>query len=158
MQTLGAIVLSLVITNFIACATTPTSTPLKPYITQFERLFNKKVNYPVYFKTLSEEEARGDNGAVILGQCHTLYGQPMHIELNKKGWGWLSPEQRKLLIFHEMGHCSLGLDHRDNKFRNGCPVYLMNSFMPSNRCIGIYGVSYYINSLRTQIYRFYRRR
>jgi len=157
MQTLGAIVLSLVITNFIACASTPTDTTLKPYVTQFERIFNKTVNYPVYFKRFSEKENE-ETGAVILGQCHTVYGKPIRIELSKPGWFQLSPEQRKLLIFHEMGHCSLGLGHRNNKFPDHCPVYLMNPYMPSNRCISKYGISYYINSLRTQIYRFYRRR
>ena len=63
----------------------------------------------------------------------------------------MSEERRQELIFHELGHCELNLDHDETyNETDNCPTSIMNPFV-----FGDYGVdncytpkfNYYINQL-----------
>jgi hypothetical protein len=55
---------------------------------------------PVYFARLEPE---------IAGYCVPSFG----ILLNENHWGKYGPYQRLELMYHELGHCALGLDHSE---------------------------------------------
>ncbi len=48
-------------------------------------------------------------------------------------WGSSIEQNREALVFHELGHCLLGRDHRDDLLSGGAPVSIMNS-----RAVGFY--------------------
>ena len=50
----------------------------------------------------------------IAGRCTASIGTPL-IEINPVHWSHFTAECKEILIFHEMGHCILNLDHDDSK-------------------------------------------
>lgn len=55
----------------------------------------------------------------VIGYC-----QPsVHLAIRKSYWMRASATERMTLIYHEMGHCALGLDHEDDK------PDIMNSYL-----------------------------
>lgn len=56
-------------------------------------------------------DSLGENRA---GVCYAFdSGEPYYIAVDSEEWGKLTPLQKELLIYHELGHCMLGLDHID---------------------------------------------
>ena len=100
-----------------------------PYIKKFETEWGKSVgDIPIGFKDIND----GDT----IGICWTWQGENTYhqIEIDEK-W-WKDPntnENNKInLIFHELGHCALNLDHNDNVHSlGGLPLAPMvpDSFM-----------------------------
>lgn len=46
-----------------------------------------------------------------MATCSRIKGKYNHIEISERSWNKLTPYQRKLLIYHELGHCELKSDH-----------------------------------------------
>lgn len=64
------------------------------------------------------------------GQCEI--GEGRNISINKAYWSDASHTSRELLIFHELGHCVLNLEHDDSWITlNGVyiPKSIMNSYL-----------------------------
>lgn len=49
-----------------------------------------------------------------LGQCTVGMGTVPTIEIDFKHWGSLEEATRVALLYHELGHCVLGLSHTEN--------------------------------------------
>lgn len=69
------------------------------------------------------------------GVCYYTGGRtsPNRVELNQSMWSDGSESFREMLIFHELGHCLLGRDHRNTQFSSGRPESIMNSYLFSQR-------------------------
>lgn len=63
----------------------------------------------------------------ILGQCTMSTNI---IEIDYTAWPNLSSIEKKLLLYHEMGHCLLGREH-NNVVTNKRPVSIMNAYLLS---------------------------
>jgi hypothetical protein len=64
-----------------------------------------------------------------LGACYK-YGrkeQWKEIKINKELWEGLDIPQRKALIYHELGHCALNREHKD-EYHRSFPVSIMNTY------------------------------
>jgi len=59
-----------------------------------------------------------------IGVC--FYG-PRRIELLKPFWDIASEKVREALVFHELGHCLLNLEHRNENYADGCAKSFMRS-------------------------------
>lgn len=70
----------------------------------------------------------GDN---ILGYCLPRLNL---VKISRKKWNNLSKIDRKLLLYHEWGHCTLKRDHtEDNGFL--CPISIMHPYIsPMSSC------------------------
>lgn len=77
-----------------------------------------------------------------LGYYHTQIDET-HID--RVTWLTSSVTFRELLLFHEMGHHILKREHRNNLFRDGCPVSIMY-YKLYERCYKKYR-EYYIEEL-----------
>lgn len=84
------------------------------YVTQFEQAFTgihkstmKISNIPINFGTPNEEEFEG--------VCHLYSNGDKEIIIRKDWWDRVSEEARQLMIFHELGHCVLDRDHKNDK-------------------------------------------
>lgn len=80
-----------------------------------------KVNYPVNFGTMTGVSSEA------VGVC---YHKPREVVIRKSFWEdpTVSYCQKIQLIYHELGHCSLGRGHKDEKIQ-GKPLSAMNTYM-----------------------------
>jgi len=74
------------------------------------------------------EELSGDT----VGLCITD-GDDKHIKIHPKHWAKVSHEEREELIYHELGHCVLGLGHK-NDMLDYCPKSIMYPMTLSRDC------------------------
>ena len=76
------------------------------------------------FGTTGEISDIPENG--VAGTCE--YGAHInHVTVDLNYWNNTSELEREFVVFHELGHCVLHLDHNDTSFSNGLCVSLMAS-------------------------------
>lgn len=98
---------------------------VKPFVKEFENLYNVKVKTDISFKNLPE----------TAGVCvNYLIGSEIFID--SEVWDNLSFEERDWLVFHELGHCYFDLDHYDEMNIDNCPKSIMHrhSISYANTC------------------------
>ena len=140
---IGLMIIIGVSTNLVYHYTAPTNEELVPYKQLFELMYGIKVDYSIHFyEPINDTE--------ILGYCMSVHGKPMYVGIDRKQWRWMSELERLLVMFHEMGHCSLKLPHNDAEFEDGCPVYLMHSRLMEEECAKKRGIEYYLSTLKHQ--------
>lgn len=112
---------------------------LEPYVEHFEEVYNLAIDYPIEFADLEPG---------IVGRCR-LYGGQRNVyidstffEMNQYDTGAIHQ-----LIFHELGHCSLLLNHNDNLNEQNQEVSIMNSYAFGNEYYYLDNLDYYIESL-----------
>ncbi len=88
---------------------------LKPY---FER-FCAEVGGDC--STVSGEFA--DLGSTYAGMCN--YTNPNSVQINAAYWERINDEDKEEVVFHELGHCLLGLGHDSRHLPDGCPASIM---------------------------------
>jgi hypothetical protein len=76
------------------------------YVKGYEDRLNVKVDYPVEMGHLEG----------ISGQCQIVgYGMYLKVVLDTSTWNEISGMEKEALVWHELSHCSLGLnDQYDN--------------------------------------------
>lgn len=89
------------------------------YIAEFEIISKKKVNVPIIYGELDLSYA---------GVCTMWSDGYREIKINRVYWLFYSDAQKEILVFHELGHCVLGLKHNDTK-SSGCPASIMRSYL-----------------------------
>lgn len=104
-----------------------------PYVKAWEQETGMLVDYWVGFAPLDAGRA---------GECRTWDNGYHEIRLDRLGWEGYTHEQRKALIWHELGHCSLHLEHNEAIQNNGCPVDVMFPSVPPDICLTMGGTSY----------------
>lgn len=99
-----------------------------------------------YFQAFEEEsiahgrDTTGDTGISIqfvdslsmetneLGQCDKSMGRS--VSILRSGWGKASEVERTLLIAHELGHCLLNRQHRNDTYNIFIPLTFMDPVAP----------------------------
>lgn len=95
------------------------------YLNEFKTLYSGKVNnlvvkYSVVYGNFAALCERHSSGQKV-------------IKVNKVYWDGMCLEQRRALIFHELGHCILNREHTLNHYSymypsiGPCSFYMMNS-------------------------------
>lgn len=94
----------------------------RPYINSFIQEFDVRVKVPIILKKLEASKA---------GICFVWSDGYREIQINSLKWELFTEEQKEQLIFHELGHCVLNLNHDDSPMPNKsyCPNSIMRSFM-----------------------------
>jgi len=143
LTTLFGLYLLIVGANYLYHYTQPTNDELDQYRVGFEVMYDKKVDYSIHFYDPNEPTS-------VLAYCLLLGGKGMYVAVNRDNWRKLTQDRRMLTMMHEMGHCSMNLKHNDAEFKDGCPVYLMASYIMPQYCIDDHGIGYYLSSLSIQ--------
>lgn len=96
----------------------------QPYYDDFVQdltLYKRSViygNIEIRFDTMKSEGRAGE--------CHYLY--PKHvIKINKVYWDRFNTVSKKIVIYHELGHCMLYKDHNESRDSYGYPASVMYS-------------------------------
>lgn len=126
-----------------------TSSVFNGYVALFEKELNlssQKSNMapsaiPINFGPIEEDQYEG--------VCHEYSDGLKEIIIRKEWWDSESESSRRLMIFHELGHCSLGRDHNDNRIPNKSntmlyPESIMSSTLMSPDYFSTYEREYYI--------------
>ena len=129
----------------------------QPYMDRFVQESNT-VGRPVTISDLTIDfydnmNIPGANGGIVIGLCSMDGLSNPKITINTTWWKLMHnyPADREQLIFHEMGHCVLGLKHDDTKVNAAdnnalVPVTIMNSYHFSPYTYGV-NYDYYMNQL-----------
>jgi Putative phage metallopeptidase len=136
--------LLLVVAIFLSyCRRKPSTPEFEKYVTKFEQEFNiDTFGIPVHFKEMEGTE---------VGVCyyfHIKYWRSIGIK--KEYWESVSDVDREILMYHELGHCVMGLEHDDTLFDVG-PFNINNSLMNSYTIPDVFYINFrqhYIDDLR----------
>jgi len=81
--------------------------------------------------------------ANILAYCHYYIDHTRTIEIDERKWNNLSFNSKKLLIYHELGHCLLLKPHDNEKSEiYGYPQSIMNSYIFAGSWFELNEISY----------------
>ncbi len=115
-------------------------------------LYNKKLRLGEMTTTMVKRLEPG-----ILGTC---YPYSNTIVISEEYWGYLSDLQRKALMYHEWGHCTLMREHIEDMMINivllspkVCPVSLMYPSLLHDDCF-VDDQKYYIRELFLNQYKY----
>jgi len=84
---------------------------LMSFVEDFETRYNIEVAYTVRFDTDRVTGGSSSAGTTV-GVCR-IYSNPSYREIiiNENWWNSASTASRKILMFHELGHCTFERDH-----------------------------------------------
>lgn len=91
----------------------------------------------------------GNMQGTVIGVC-SQQGSARQITIKKSYWNFADEQTREQLMYHELAHCVIGLDHDIKVRADGCPVSLMFPTM-SYWCYYQYP-DYYKNELRSKVH------
>ena len=125
------VILTLMLTQ---CAHTPQKWDYNPqysfdkYVQAFEVEYGEKiVDLDISFGDPKIYFLPKEVKAIAACMINWGYMGSKKIVIDASFWDRITEDSREQLIFHELGHCVLGLDHID-KIKKGCPVSIMNSY------------------------------
>ena len=85
------------------------------------------------------------------GKCTRSFFFPNRISIDKFFWQQMNDRQKELLLFHELGHCVLNRDHRNERLSQGECTSLMDGneegFFCSNNFYSKKWRDYYLDEL-----------
>lgn len=125
MKTIFVSIVSLILSS---CGNSYSISGFESYVNEFVeygKTKNKKIEtYELSIGFGKSEEFEED----VIGICYIYESGDKDIAIKKEYWDKANEIQKKVLMFHELGHCLLGLDH-DDTFLNppGRPKSFMNS-------------------------------
>jgi len=103
----------------------------KPYIEHFEQTFKASTQYTnvTFIASIADDP---NSIYYTIGYC-----QGRDVKILKSFWDWSTNSEKRTVIFHELGHCVLNLEHDDHlntRWNDGCPNSFMNSILISDEC------------------------
>jgi len=104
---------------------------LTPYFVKFQneaRQYGVEVDYEG--SEVTAELRHIDEGSVA-GSCTTNGHSLRHITIDTEFWSRASHLTREMVVYHELGHCILGRDHREDAFQSGICRSIMRSGLGS---------------------------
>lgn len=119
---------------------------LQEYVTRFETVGGTKIyDLKAKFGTII---VPGQN---IVGLCSTVDVSikdndgipPPMVTIDRNYWDSISDLEKEELMFHELGHCVLYRQHRNDVGSDGCPLSIMNWQTLSLYCLQNHGTSYH---------------
>lgn len=122
---------------------------LEPYVSKFEKEFDVAVDYPVTFASILPTDGKR------VGQCVTWQNGARKIMIDSTYWQYCNDAQAEQLVYHELGHCALGLGHDDRtiKFKDedgDWPISIMRTTAFNKVEIEVYSKhrDYYVQELK----------
>lgn len=123
----------------LSCSYFPTKkdSDLQPYVDKFVDDMGFEPNdvkdYSVSFETLRKLDDKKGHMTVI-GYCNPALKK---VRIDPKFWynRYETEKRRTALMHHELAHCVCLKPHDDMIMPDNCPVSIMNSSLPTNKCL-----------------------
>jgi len=106
------------------------------YVQTFESISNKQVHAIMIFADIADEE--------VGGTCTN--SEPPLIVIDTPYWNEITELGREQLVLHELGHCVLNRDHKENML-SGLPVSIMYSIHFGDEWYYAQNRAYYLQEL-----------
>ena len=102
---------------------------LLQYVKSFESYAASSIgDISVYFSDIEDER--------LAGTCTLFDDGYAEIEIDRGWWSEMTKKQRTDLVFHELGHCFYGRNHKDVVFdEDGCPESFMYGEVMADWCL-----------------------
>ena len=97
---------------------------LQPYVNSFLQEGNKR-SIPVYIENLIATFGVMEDDT--WGTCHFNNDVP-YITISADAWHGIVETSKEILMYHELGHCLLGRNHRNDKDMAGINVSIMGEY------------------------------
>lgn len=157
-----SIILLVITMNLMACQKKMTSNETvssEPVISEVDQLLSSlisdfKIKYSVdinYSVTLDSNVKTGQSlsNELVIGLCEIWASGNKFVYINNS---WFSSkeitnQQRKILVFHELAHCSLNRDHDLRTYNDGMPYSMMYPII--NQIVPFFSIyeNYYLTEL-----------
>lgn len=125
-------ILACILISLVGCgkAERQQSAEFASYVSEFESLYHiSTINVKIELSNTHEFKSNE------LGVCYSNFVSPDgHILINPKFWDKLNSISQRNLIHHELGHCTLHRQHKDEQYSDGCPKSLMNTYLIGTEC------------------------
>lgn len=135
----------IILTSQTACATPRNVTEYGPFadiVAEFESYaYPRIVTNRIIFADLADTN---EGGRATLAICNTW---TKVIRIHKPYWDRVSPDNRAIVLLHELGHCTgLSRDHLNTLRADGTPMSLMRESPISER-VFVANRQYYLTEL-----------
>jgi hypothetical protein len=123
----------LVVSGVIFQQQTVRDEQLEPYFQYFKQAaisYRVSVNYDNLVIGFVDRYPKPD----WLALCQKI-GSIKFVTVLKSHFDKAPTEEKYAIIVHELGHCALGLPHKDGYFMDGCPISIMH---PSDSMFGCF--------------------
>ena len=117
---------------------------------QYADNYNRKIDSVDLSITFVEDLKVTSSGQEIVGSCKKFLDDSRMISIKKPNWNVLTDSNKEILMFHELGHCLLNQQHRNQTiFMDGLtiPKSIMNAYLLGNYYEGY--KQYYLEELFT---------
>lgn len=106
---------------------------IQPYVTIYENE-STRMGHPIVVRNLEARFGPTDfRGPTVIGYCQrSSWSYTPLVVINREFWNSASSNEREHLMFHELGHCLLDLDHDDAVILIGIdwvPRSIMNPYI-----------------------------
>ena len=88
-----------------------------------------------------------DLNAATAGECIKQADGSKQIQINITWWSNADDDGKEQLMFHELGHCAMGLQHVADVDSNGCPISIMYPYVFGNTLCYTGNKHYYFREL-----------
>ena len=105
---------------------------LLTFIREFESI------YAVSADSISAKLVDGDlmsNNPDVVGLCMP---DTNNLLFRQEYWDMMTFTRKKIRVFHELAHCLMGRDHRDDVYPDGCPRSIMSTYLMDERCFDMH--------------------
>lgn len=117
---------------------------LKPYVSKFEsEMGTNAQDVSTEFKEINDGQA--------VGQCWEFNTGEKKILIDPRYWDVATECEREELMYHELGHCALGLDHNENVIDMGDSQIPESIMYPYIFCPDKFR-NYFIKELKTHVH------
>ncbi len=65
--------------------------------------------------------------AHVAGQCHYNFDTPNEVSIDEEFWMIAGDALKEFIVFHELGHCKLAREHREDAYADGFCKSIMRS-------------------------------
>ena len=117
---------------------------------------NHHIEYKSDYATFEfETDISEAQETIRVGVCIKYNNGDREILINKEAWDTFSDAKKEILIYHELGHCSLNRNHDDSLFNNK-KTSVMHSILLDENLYNNYNYEYlleFFTSDKTEIYR-----
>ena len=104
---------------------------VSPNLWNYFQRFEEEALSRGFFVDLNQQELTAEIMEIseegVAGTCTYSSLAPNHIVIDQSFWNQSGDLFREMVIFHELGHCVLFRDHREDAFANGACASIMRS-------------------------------
>lgn len=132
---------SILLLGLASCGQSPPATAIDADLAPYFEMFENAIG-------VSTEGISGkidEISSAYLGTCTLDEAANIKlVEINKYYWARSTDDERENTVFHELGHCAMGLSHINTLDKYGCPTSIMYyAEFPHQYCFELFRQNYY---------------